>query len=588
MIHLHNNKEKSVETTDDNVEHDQSEGEDSKDDFTKTKEEDTKEEKKELEEPDKEKLVFAGALKLAAKAANGVVATPYNLTKVEICYIDKCKKVVMMLNTYSCICHNLHHKTMKRLFAHLRPLCRWFPVYTCYNCMITFSDRSSVMRHNSKCTRKLLENLLKVSAMKEPTEIKIRLYQSYRCTACNYTFNFHDDYCNHIDVKHPQDQFPYCCPCDTKFNTQDEYKKHMYYGCTLSHYCDICFEQFETLDDFRQHVEEVHDQEDGFDFLPVSSEITMHKINKSYETSLNSLNAQLNAAAVSASEKLEAVNDSEMVECAPDLEMDSYENSYTESVDTYSPAKRSKSNNWGQKANCTVCGKVYSNFHNMLRHLKTHNDTEKNIPCEHCDEMFRLKSHLKDHLIVAHGMMEANPYKRRSEVTSNAINYPCPECNLIFTSVEEWTQHKRIHMSNVCRECGKEFFTQSEYAKHNCTGATATATSGSSNYTCQVCMTSFGTTSDLREHMLVHIKQEPSDEPPAPKRKKYSCEPCNKHYVGYGGLWEHNKRYHPEKRYKKDYPRQCKYCDKVLMTGGAYFMHKQTHEKSGQKGQSSK
>lgn len=97
----------------------------------------------------------------------------------------------------------------------------------------------------------------------------------------------------------------------------------------------------------------------------------------------------------------------EMVECAPDLEIELNESPREKSYSSLPPPPPPPSSKyWKTKSTCTVCGKVYSNYHNMMRHYKTHDDNEKNISCEHCDEKFRLRGHLKEHLIVEHGVMK--------------------------------------------------------------------------------------------------------------------------------------------------------------------------------------
>lgn len=201
-----------------------------------------------LSESEKQKIQFAGALKL--KQNNGAVPkfpiTDISLTKIENCYIDKCTKMIAMLNSLVCICHSIQHRSIKRLFAHLRSICHWFPVYTCYNCLITFSDRSSIMRHNCKCQRSHLENLIKISALRENTDIKNRLYESFKCISCSYVFNFYEDYCDHIDNEHILQEPPYTCICGIIFNNAEDYQGHLHKKCLLNYYCDVCFETFPT------------------------------------------------------------------------------------------------------------------------------------------------------------------------------------------------------------------------------------------------------------------------------------------------------------------------------------------------------
>lgn len=104
---------------------------------------------------------------------------------------------------------------------------------------------------------------------------------------------------------------------------------------------------------------------------------------------------------------------------------------------------------------------------------------------------------------------------------------------------------------------------------------------------CEICDKMFATKEELKEHKTVHdempvLKAENGTKEEEEKQdlsKKYSCTICNKHYLGYGGLWDHNKKKHPGRQIAHDYPRKCKFCDKLLYTGGSWVIHKRMHER---------
>lgn len=507
--------------------------------------------KLEYTETDIQKIQFAAGLRLKQRNSTpneiSTLLGDTPLTKVEESYIIKCQKMVTMFSTLICSCHGYQHKTAKRLFAHLRSSSSWFPVYTCYNCVITHVDRSSNMRHTARCPKKHLENLIKLSEMRKMIDFRIRLYQFYKCVKCTYVFAFHDDFCDHVDTDHAPDDLPVTCTCGKEYQNPNEYKEHIYKNCMVNFYCDVCFDVSTSLDDFKKHCEDVHDPQDGFVFLPnvTGTDLKMDYENESFHSF--------------------SQDEGETIECAPDLTFDD-DDPNSDKILNSDAIK-----NWFSKTSCPLCSKVYSNYHNMLRHYKTHDDTERNIPCPSCDDKFRLKTELKEHLIISHGMVENKSVKNNSSL-------PCPECGIVFTNFEEWSRHKEIHgLPFTCGECGKQLTTQEELDQHRSVHLNIKVFRDSKTHAYRSTMLS--PQNDYNELEITEVDNRDDNQDSS---KKYSCETCNKTYSGYGGLWEHNKRYHPDRQPSKDYPRQCKYCDKVLMSGGAYYMHKQMHERYAQ------
>ncbi|KAJ8980918.1 hypothetical protein NQ317_011559 [Molorchus minor] len=86
---------------------------------------------------DQQKIQFAAGLKLLQTNSTPISCEP--LSKIELSYIEKCKAMVNMHRSLECACHNVLHPNLKGLLSHLRALRIWFPVFTCYNCMITFT-----------------------------------------------------------------------------------------------------------------------------------------------------------------------------------------------------------------------------------------------------------------------------------------------------------------------------------------------------------------------------------------------------------------------------------------------------------------
>lgn len=358
------------------------------------------------------------------------------------------------------------------------------------------------------------------------------------------------------------------------FDTVEDYRKHIHRSpCILSYYCDICFAMHSNIDDFETHCKEIHDTSEGFVLLQED----------------NYQQRRHFARGTGSPDEVDFVPVKRMrsIDYFPQqIDMDDSEVS-SEQQKVYISA-------WSKSrpSACPDCGKVYSNYHNMLRHLRTHDESEKTIPCFECGEKFRLIAELKQHNLQVHNNASAD--------SSNECIFSCPDCGDLFHSLQDWNKHKEGHEAQKCTECDKEFTFKTELEQHRAvhlnlkvyrdskTHAYRSTMVSPSNIVlmCEICDKTFPTKEELREHKTLHeqmpnlkvengIKQEKNED----LSKKYTCTLCNKHYLGYGGLWDHNKKKHPGRQIAHDYPRKCKYCDKLLYTGGSWVIHKRMHER---------
>ncbi|XP_018574091.1 zinc finger protein 91-like isoform X2 [Anoplophora glabripennis] len=501
----------------------------------------------EVPTPEQQKIQFAAGLKLLQKNATPISCEP--LSKIELSYIEKCKAMVNMHRTLECACHNVMHPNLKGLLSHLRALRIWFPVFTCYNCMITFTDRSTFTRHSVRCPKSSLETIIKLSNLKKRSEVKTRLYQNFKCTSCKFMYSFHDDFCKHVDEDHSVFEPPKKCNCGRTFDNLEDYKDHVYVSCLVEYYCDICFITTRTLDDFQRHSAGVHDNSEGFILLQDDN----YKMRKSL-TNKSEVSDE-NVIVTGKRERRMSVK-------APLLEPDEDEEKSKKKV--YSEIIPS-----GSKI-CPICTKEYSSHNNMIRHYRSH--------------------------------LDVSPPKATTGTGGDSL-YACPECGGMYTTVE-WQQHlEEKHEPKTCGECGKIFQFQTELDQHRSvhlnlkvyrdsktqsykTSMLSPGSEGEVMLMCEVCDVMFPTKEELKEHKLTHenglpILENLEEVELETKESKYSCRPCNKVYSSYGGIWDHNKKKHPEKKtpFVDEWPKQCPLCDKICATGAAYYRHKQIHEK---------
>ncbi|KAJ8955168.1 hypothetical protein NQ318_009061 [Aromia moschata] len=503
-----------------------------------------------FKEADQQKIQFAAGLKLLQKNATPISCEP--LSKIELSYIEKCKAMVNMHRTLECACHNVLHPNLKGLLSHLRALRIWFPVFTCYNCMITFTDRSTFTRHNVRCPKSSLETLVKLSNLRKRSEVKTRLYQNFKCTSCKFMYSFHDDFCKHVDEDHAFFEPPIVCSCTRQFDNVEDYKDHVYVSCLVEYYCDICFITTKTLEEFQKHSVEVHDASEGFILLQ-DDNYKMRKPMHHKEVS------DENVFVAAKRERRTSIK-------APILEV---EEDYDAQKKLGYPLTLSSS-----LKDCPICGKEYSTHHNMVRHYRTH-------------------------------LENGGPVKDVQDPLAGEDDsvYSCPDCGGMYRT-PEWHKHlQEKHELKTCGECGKIFQFQSELDQHRSvhlnlkvyrdsktqsykTSMLSPGSEGEIMLMCEICEVIFTTKEELKQHKLTHgedvvQKMEVAEQNETGEEDRYACKPCNKVYSSYGGIWDHNKKKHPEKKspFVNEWPKQCTMCDKVCQTGAAYYRHKQIHEK---------
>ena len=424
-----------------------------------------------------QKIQFAAGLRLKQRRviSQEVINGPF--TKIELAYQYRCKVVMSMLYSFRCACHNLSFFTVKKLFAHLRMSYSWFPKFTCYNCVITFSNRSGSMRHTSKCPKLYLENISKIAEMNSRIETKIRNYQCCKCVKCGNLYAYYEDYLEHLDKVHLLEQ-PYLCVCKIEFVNVEEYRRHIHTSCLLNYYCDICNSSFQRINDFKVHCEKAHDHIDEYTFVIPCEDFDMVPIEEVTAIRKRKFEEMQGLKPEEGKEtkkyKIERIYQ-ETLSC--EICERRFSNSYNlkKHMKTHRRSrKNSYQNGWKSKpCSCNKCGKMFSTYYNLLRHFKVHDENERHLQCALCHEKFRLVSHLKDHLILVHG---------RANV--------CQECGKQFESIEELDAHRNSHIDKMCKDANLQEFDVER----------------SDENVCDLCGSAFETEDELLEHIQGHNK----------------------------------------------------------------------------------
>lgn len=114
--------------------------------------------------------------------------------------------------------------------------------------------------------------------------------------------------------------------------------------------------------------------------------------------------------------------------------------------------------------------------------------------CPHCNQKFASQNNLRRHIIEVHKTREnsTNSHEIKTDRTGE-----CTKCNLTFSTVAEWVQHKINDAKNRKAESG----------------------GGGYDWNCEICLKQFTRRERLMQHMLNHLSDREMD--PDVLRKNY-------------------------------------------------------------------
>ncbi|XP_063705720.1 oocyte zinc finger protein XlCOF6-like [Culicoides brevitarsis] len=174
---------------------------------------------------------------------------------------------------------------------------------------------------------------------------------------------------------------------------------------------------------------------------------------------------------------------------------------------------------------CEVCGKknVAKSLHEL--HIRTHLDTrDRPFACLQCTKCFKSKAELQRHVYGVHVPAEEKP------------SFECDECSFVTSKQEFLIKHQvNQHVPDCqkpfqCEICSKGFITDKEFDRH-----TKTHTNRKM-HPCLSCERQFKTKAEMKEH---YVKDHTDYKP-------FICEVCNK-----GCNHRHSYRRHLRKHEKE-------------------------------------
>ena len=276
-----------------------------------------------------------------------------------------------------------------------------------------------------------------------------------------------------------------------------------------------------------------------------------------YEDEYNSDTTEYNEdeTPVNRGELQQTVDKQAVVKKEPDYEdvCDSDDRVFTEVV---SPDidKESNSGNCDQAITiymCDICGVIFKNERNYLKHTKEGHNTSTNIEqsneCTECQKTFKTRYGLKQHARV------------HNTSTNIEQSYECTECQKTFKTRYGLKQHARVHTSYHCGPCNITI-SDSRIAVFHKSHAPSAATMPVAKHICALCGKCFDKASTLKRHTTYTHDE-----------RSHKCNTCGASFALKETFTKHLRTHTGEQPYK------CSICNMSFSQKGSLIRHSRLH-----------
>lgn len=197
---------------------------------------------------------------------------------------------------------------------------------------------------------------------------------------------------------------------------------------------------------------------------------------------------------------------------------------------------------------CPHCKKIYGDVHKLQRHIKEQHE-QKKVPCPICGKLFTNETN-----VLRHSRIHSSPYT-------------CPHCVKVFTDGMEYSEHIKSEHADLmfcCKECDAILPSKKSFVSHTVSqhSNAEKLLEGIKEKDCPICDRKFEKLSALESHMAVHSSEKNHECPACPKKYKYlprleqhikdehnnevvfTCSECEEQFSLKGKLDLHIKLYH--------------------------------------------
>lgn len=376
------------------------------------------------------------------------------LTDARLNFIRRHLEFLDQYQTMTCKCCDKQFPTYKFFMAHMRKKYDTLSRNLCFKCLKQFQTKPQFIAHLKK---KNCLNLYKVfladdTISKDPLPMQPTRYGSkeiianktYGCRLCAETFRLKWDFRTHVLAAHSDAQkrevpgATSCGYCHLEFEDSSVRRRHFNnVECMVFLLCGTCNERFDTHPAYIEHVYATHIPTANAAGTPIKNELTI----------------------------------------------DAEEDGLLATGDDGSFASKARN-----PQNCSVCGKQYNNYYNVLRHMESKHPDQlpRTYRCELCDLGYPRQVELREHMLTVHGQT----VKIKREV------FNCRGCNVQFDNRDTWIAHQTDdHGKYYCHLCEEETEDKAAFETHLIDHA--------KSFKCTVCQHAFSSERGLETHLAV-------------------------------------------------------------------------------------
>jgi len=187
-------------------------------------------------------------------------------------------------------------------------------------------------------------------------------------------------------------------------------------------------------------------------------------------------------------------------------------------------ANKDNEKDYTAKFPCDKCEQIFTQKHNLVKHMRRLHSEQLRYQCEQCSERFLKHRLLKRHMTTVHGE------KRK-----------CDQCDFTTTRLSNLKRHKRTHDGYMCHVCGEVLIKWSDFVMHQNNKCNTNTRQDEKLVKCDHCERRFQPRY-LKIHRKVHLEERPVVHCPE--------DHCPRYFYFLKNMLQHVKSYHHGNRFQ--------------------------------------